>query len=325
MRLSYTITQTYGRTRRSAILASENNSKQLIKTCTTRDKLVRPVRLDSEQLLLYLMNSAICLAAIWVWVMVLLIIVTTTAIHFAYPYVAWDKVSCTKPGKDAESLLQLIETATLWNEMKMNFITRFSDGRDKFRHRLEVEHSWPDDMNGIPRAQQDAERAKQNRQQEQRYMDYILRGVKPNYLQLKAQERLMEYSNTSWNDFSTQNIQEDVMLQISSNFLHDVEQIKTELATLGQEMKKLRVKLQKHRVNATKGNSRPWAPAQKGKQRRFCNYCHKNGHTPNWCRKKMRDEEIRRVQQDISLKKNTAPYGNTELVIPIVDPSRMKT
>ena len=135
--------------------------------------------------------------------------------------------------------LQLMKAATLWNEIKMNFITRFSEGRNKFRHRLEVEHSWPDNMNGIPRAQQDVERAKQKRQQEQRYMDYNLRGVKPNYLQLKAQERLMEYSNTSWNDFSTQNIQEDVMLQISSNFLHDVEQIKAEIATLNQEMRNL--------------------------------------------------------------------------------------
>ena len=78
------------------------------------------------------------------------------------------------------------------------------------------------------------------------------------------------------------------MLQVSSNFLHDVEQIKTELATLGREMRNLRVELQGHRVSAVEGNSRPWAPTQKGKQTtvRFCNYCHKNGHTPKWCRKK---------------------------------------
>ena len=224
---------------------------------------------------------------------------------------------CAKPDNDAESFLQLIEAATLWNEIEVNFITRFSDGRNKFRPRLEVEHCWPDDMDGIPRAQQNAERAKQTRQQEQRYMDYNLRGIKPNYLQLKAQEQLMEYPNASWNDFSTQNIQEDVMLQVSSNFLHDVDQIKSELATLRQEMRNLRVELQEHRVNAMKGNSRPWAPTQKGKQKpvRFCPYCHKNGHTPNRRRKKMRNAEIRRVQQDISLKKNTAPtreYGTSD-------------
>ena len=53
----------------------------------------------------------------------------------------------------------MTDAATLWNQMKMNFITRFSDGRNKFRHRLEVKHCWPGDMNGIQNAQQNAERA----------------------------------------------------------------------------------------------------------------------------------------------------------------------
>ena len=63
--------------------------------------------------------------------------------------------------------LQLMEAATLWNEVKMNFITRFSDGRNKYGHRLEVEQCWPDDTNGIPNAQQNAERATPKRQQKQ--------------------------------------------------------------------------------------------------------------------------------------------------------------
>ena len=260
------------------------------------------------------MNFTICFAAILVWVMFLVIIFAITAIHLAYPYVASDKFSYTEPDKDAESFLQLIEATPLWNGIKMNFITRFSDGRNKFRNRLEVEHCWPDDTNGVPNAQQNAERTTQKRQRKQRYMDYNLRGLKPNYSQLKAQEQLMEYPNASWNDFSTQNIQEAVMLQVSSKFLHDVEQIKTELATLRQEMRNLRVELQVHRVSAMKGISRPRAPTRKGKQKllRFCNYCHKNGHTPNWRRKKMRKADIRRVQHHISLKKNTAPIQEYE-------------
>ena len=253
------------------------------------------------------MDFAVCFGVIFVWVMVLLITITITAIHLVYSYNASDQFSCPKTDRDAESFLQLMKAATLWNKIKLNFITRSSEGRNNFHNRLEVEHCWPDNMIGIPRTQQNAELAKQNRQQEQKYIDYNLRGVKPNYLQLKAQERLMEYPNTTWDDFSTQNIQEDVMLQISSNYLHDVEQLKTDLATLGQEIRNIRAELQKHRVNTMKGNSRSWALTQKEKQKRFCNYCHKKRHTPNWCRKKMRDEEIRRVQQDLSLKKNTAP------------------
>ena len=125
--------------------------------------------------------------------MFLLTFITITAINLAYPYAASDKFSCTEPDKDAESFLQLTEATTLLNGMKMNCITRFSDGQNKFRHRFEVEHCWPDDTNGMSNAQQNAERTTQKRQQKQRYMEYNLRGLKSNYLQLKAQEQLMEY------------------------------------------------------------------------------------------------------------------------------------
>ena len=203
-----------------------------------------------------------------------------------------------------------------------NFITRFSDGRNKFRHRLEVEHcvrrdgeeirnflhrikktvdkGWPDDMNGIARAQQNAERDAQARQRRQRYMDYSLRGLRPRHLQRKAQEYLMEHPNATWNDFSTQIIQKDVSFQVSSTFLNDEEQTKAELASLGQEMKNLRTELQEHRINAVEGTSKPVDPNPKGRQNavRFCNYCRTNGHTPNHCRQKNRDEELKRIENE---------------------------
>ena len=84
----------------------------------------------------------------------------------------------------------MIEAATLWNEIKTNYITRFSEGRFKLGHQLEVEHCWLNDMNeGIPNDRQNAERATQKRQQKQRYIDYNLRRLKPKYLKLKAQEQ----------------------------------------------------------------------------------------------------------------------------------------
>ena len=110
--------------------------------------------------------------AIFIWAMFLLLFITITAIHLAYPYIASDKFSCTGPDRDAEYFSQLTEAATLRNETKMNFITGFSDGRNKFRRRLDVGHCWPDDMNGNPNAQQKTERATQKKQQKQRYMDY---------------------------------------------------------------------------------------------------------------------------------------------------------
>ena len=160
-------------------------------------------------------------------------------------------------------------------------------------------------MNGIARAQQNAERDAQARQRRQRYMDYSLRGLRPRYLQRKAQEYLMEHPNATWNDFSTHIIQKDVSLQVSSNFLNDEEQTKAELASLGPEMKSLRTELQEHRVNIVEVTSKPVYPNQKGRQNdtRYCNYCRTNGHTPSWSRKKIRDEELKEIENERTAEK----------------------
>ena len=199
-----------------------------------------------------------------------------------------------------------------------------------FRHRMEVEHcvrgdgeeirnflhrikqivdkGWPGDMEGIAEADRAAERQAQRRERRQWYIEYTLRGLRPRYLQRKAQEYLMEHPNATWNDFSTRTFQRDVSYQVSSNFLNDEEQTKVQLASLGQEMKNFRSQLHEHRVNALE-NSRQPDPNQKGRQNatRFCNYCRTNGHTQNWCRRRMQDEGIRRVQYDMSFKRNVAP------------------
>ena len=230
-------------------------------------------------------------------------------------------------GPAAEWYGSTIETATPWEDIRTNFITRFSDGRNKIRHRLEVEHcvrrdgeeiriffhriiktvdkGWPDDINGIARAQQNAERDAQARQRRQRYVDYSLRGLRPRYLQRKAQEFLMEHPNATWNDFSTHIIQKNVSFQVSSSFLNDEEQTKAELASLSQEMKNLRTELQEHRVNAVEGTSKPVDLNQKGRQNatRFCNYCRTNRHNPSWCRKKIRDEELNKIENERTAEK----------------------
>ena len=115
----------------------------------------------------------------------------------------------------------------------------------------------------------------------------------------------MENPNATWNDFSARIIQRDVSFQVSSNFLNDEEQTKAQIATLGQEMKNLRSELQEHRVKAVEGNSRTADPNQKGRQNatRFCNYCRTNGHTPSWCRKKIRDEELKRIENERTAEK----------------------
>ena len=110
-----------------------------------------------------------------------------------------------------QPLCGIINTnATTWEHVRKNFITRFSDGRNKFRYRMEAEHcirgdgeeirnflhgikrrvdkGWPDDLNGIEAAHHAAEREAQGRQRKQRYIDCSRKGLRPRYLQRKAQE-----------------------------------------------------------------------------------------------------------------------------------------
>ena len=219
-------------------------------------------------------------------------------------------------GPAAEWYENNIGNATTWADTREQCILRFSDGRNKFRHRMEIEHcvrgdgeeirhflyrmkkivdkGWPDDIDGIAEADRAAERQAQARQRRQRYIDYTLRGLQPRYLQRKAQEYMMEHLNATWNDFSTRIIQGDVSYQVSSNFRNDEEQTKVQLASLGQEKKNLRSELQEHRVNALENPRQP-NHNQKGQHNatRLWNYCRINGHTQNWCHRRMRDEEIR--------------------------------
>ena len=208
-------------------------------------------------------------------------------------------------GPAAEWYENNITNATTWENVRTNFITRFSDGRNKFRYRMEVEHcirgdgeeiqnllhrikrtvdkGWPDDLNGIEAAHHAAEREAQRRQRRQRYID-CTKGLRPRYLQRKAQEYLMQRPNATWNDFCAQIIQKDLILEVSSTSLSQEAQTKAELATFGQEIKNLRSELKEYHVNAVAVTSRTFHPNQQGRQKttRFRNYCHKNGHTLNW-------------------------------------------
>ena len=155
-------------------------------------------------------------------------------------------------GPAAEWYGGTIQDATTWNFVRILFINRFSDGRNMFRHRMEVEHclqadgeevrnflrqinkivdnGWPDAMAGVVAAEQAAERTAQARQRRQRYFDYTLKGLRPRYLQRIAQEYLMEHPNATWNDFSTHLIKKDVSYQSSTSFLNNEEQNNAQMA-----------------------------------------------------------------------------------------------
>ena len=102
-------------------------------------------------------------------------------------------------GPAAEWYEANITDANTWAEIRNQFITRFADARNKFRHRMDIEHcirrdgeeiknflhrirtivdkGWPDDLAGIAGGDQPAERLAQARQRRQRYMDYTIKGL----------------------------------------------------------------------------------------------------------------------------------------------------
>ena len=161
-------------------------------------------------------------------------------------------------------------------------------------------------MAGVVAAEQAAERTAQARQRRQRYMDYTLKALRPRYLQRKALEYLMEHPNATWKDFPTHLIKKDVSYQVSTSFLNDEEQNKAQKASLGQELKNRRTELKEHRINVLEGSQKSFDPNQKGRNigTRFCGYCRTNAHTPNYCRKKIRDEQTKKLQNEATAEKS---------------------
>ena len=77
------------------------------------------------------------------------------------------------------------------------------------------------------------------------------------------------------------------------------------MAPLGQEVKNLQTELKEHRINALEGNQKPIDPNQKGRKNatRIFGYFRTNGHIPYYCRKKMRDEEVKQLQNEVTAEK----------------------
>ena len=113
----------------------------------------------------------------------------------------------------AEWYEQKVTTATTEENVRTSFITSFSNGRNKFRYRMEVEQcvrgdgekmrnllhrikrtvkkNWPYDMNGNEAEQKNAERDVQAQQTRQINVSYSLKILRPRSLQREAQENLM--------------------------------------------------------------------------------------------------------------------------------------
>ena len=100
--------------------------------------------------------------------------------------------------------------------------------------------------------------------------------------------------------FSNHLINKDVTYQVSTGFLNDEEQNKALMASLEQKIINLRTELIEHRVNDVEETYRPVDPNHKVRQNstRFCGFFRTNGHTLSFCRKKIRDREVKKLQTE---------------------------
>ena len=94
-----------------------------------------------------------------------------------------------------------VDEAKVLNNIKGEFLDIFTDGRDKFKHRLEVENAsrqegdliknyfhrvkhavdkgWPENLTNVDNANRAQEAVKKSRQRKQKYIDFAIRELQP--------------------------------------------------------------------------------------------------------------------------------------------------
>ena len=220
-------------------------------------------------------------------------------------------------GPVAEWYADSINDAATWDQIRAAFIDRFSDDRDKHRHKITAENcvrgneeliknfyhrvksavdkGWPLDPNGT----QD-ERDNQQNQRNAKYIEFTVRGLQSTALRRKGHEYQIEHPNATWDAFQTHITSKDVIYTISSELVPNVTTGQnTKLHSLEQQNKELTALFKEQQVNQiTQSNSRPANAYNKSRQNmtRYCSYSRRNGHTLMYCRAKAFDDQIKRQQ-----------------------------
>ena len=203
------------------------------------------------------------------------------------------------------------------DQIRTAFIDRFSDDRDKYRHRISAENcvrgneeliknfshrdksavdkGWPLDPNGTQ-----AKRDDQLNQRNANYIEFVVRGLKSTGFKRKAHEYLIENPNATWDAFQTHNTAKDVIYTISSELVPiAISDRNTKVHSLVQQIKELTANFKEQQVNqVTQSSSRPASVDNKSRQNmtRFCSYSRRNGHTLMYRKTKDLNDQIKKQQ-----------------------------
>ena len=164
---------------------------------------------------------------------------------------------------------EILAPALAWNEVRTQFTTRFTDAKDKYRKRIEVESikrqpeeliksythrvtkavekGWPDpDFN--------------NDQRTAKSMEYFVRGLTPPALKQKAHQLLIEDATTTWQQLKDHVATKDLNFSVSSEFTGTASSSidnKIEIEGLKNQLTEIANLMKDHKINATFNNDNP--------------------------------------------------------------------
>ena len=222
-----------------------------------------------------------------------------------------------------------VTNTTTWAELKNLFLKRFTDGRDRFKHRIDAENAtrqegeliknyfhriktsvdkgWPESIDTTVHADADAQTLEKNiqkRQRTQKYIDFSIKGLKPLALKQKAHEYMIENPNAGWETFTNHIITKDLTFIVATDPANKTSTDKmTSLETQIKELTKL-IKNQEVSAINEQLSFRRRDPDVKGRPNntRFCDYCRMNGHSISRCSKKQVQDEVNKLRKELTIK-----------------------
>ena len=222
-----------------------------------------------------------------------------------------------------------VTNTTTWAELKSFFLKRFTDGRDRFKHRIDAENAtrqegeliknyfhriktsvdkgWPESIDTTVHADADAQALEKNiqtRQRTQKYIDFSVKGLKPLALKQKAHEYMIENPNAGWVTFTNHIITKDLTFIVATDPANKTSTNKmTSLETQIKELTKL-IKNQEVSAINEQHSFRRRDPDVKGRpnKTRFCDYCRMNGHSISRCSKKQVQDEVNKLRKELTIK-----------------------
>ena len=177
-----------------------------------------------------------------------------------------------------------------WNEVRNQFITRFTDAKDKYRKIIEVESikSQPDELiksytHRVTKAVEKGWPDPDFNNDQPKCLEYFVRGLTPPTLKQKAHQRLIENPATTWQQLQDHVATKDLSFSVSSEFTGTASSSidnKIEIEGLKNQITEIANLKKDHKINATYNNDNP---RFKQNQTRFCKFCKRSGHTIAFC------------------------------------------